>query len=457
MKRVTILSLAMLFAPALLLAQNWSFESVWPDSGLSAIQHNQGLAVTPDGNVWIQSYYPSGDSVYTAQTGDSSHVVTIGVFHPDGTEASFSPINIIEMADGSQDTVGGFWNGEAFEWRSGRGLAVTPEGNIVAVFYNSIYVIDSETGKGLSMIEDISANGLNPKGGVKPAVDADGNIYLTGVFPDDPLVMYDKDLNYQGALIDSTGNFSRGFEVAPDGNTIFFAGYPDNALTVYTRPSAFEGFTQTPDTVLKGMRIESITFHPITDYLWVSAGSPNDPPNQFPGVDSKWTMHTWYAFDYATLGTEDEVALDSINFEIGPGSVDGRPRGLAFSTDGKTAYLGQFNQGANAVQKFTTEQVFVSNEIDNATEIPSGYALEQNYPNPFNPTTNINYTINEAGPVTLKVYDITGREVATLVNSKMTAGSHKVSFDASNLASGVYLYMLQANGIRLTNRMTLIK
>ncbi|HBZ39391.1 MAG TPA: hypothetical protein DEO59_13265 [Balneola sp.] len=89
--------------------------------------------------------------------------------------------------------------------------------------------------------------------------------------------------------------------------------------------------------------------------------------------------------------------------------------------------------------------------------MPEGFKLGQNYPNPFNPTTNINYSIDQTGFVTLKVYDITGREVATLVNNRENAGDHTVTFDATNLASGVYIYTLQANGIRLTNRMTLIK
>mgnify|MGYP000324279970 FL=1 len=100
--------------------------------------------------------------------------------------------------------------------------------------------------------------------------------------------------------------------------------------------------------------------------------------------------------------------------------------------------------------------MYTSNE-DNLNTIPEGFKLGQNYPNPFNPTTNINYSIDQAGLVTLKVYDITGREVATLVNNRENAGDHSVTFDATNLASGVYIYTLQANGLRLTNRMTLIK
>ncbi|WP_020402517.1 T9SS type A sorting domain-containing protein [Gracilimonas tropica] len=459
MKRVTILFFALLFVPILASAQqNWEFDSVFPDSANSD-RDVHGIAVDPDGKIWIQSYYPlGGDSVYVEQTGDSARVTVINVFNPDGTKADISPIKIIPFADGTEDTVGGFWNGEAFEYRSGRGLATNHQGDIVAAFYNTLYLIDYETGEGLAKVESTVDDGLDGRGAAKPAVDGQGNVFVSGVFPGDPIIQYNPDLTYNGVVIDESVGFSRGFEVSEDGNTIWWAGYDNNALFIYQRPSAFEGFDQVPDTALKGMRIESFDIHPVTKYLWVSAGSPNDPPNQYPGTASSWRMHTWYAFDYANLGTEDEVALDSLSWNLeGSGPQDGRPRAIDFSPDGTIAYVGQFNQPEFGVQKFTTDQVFTSNENEGVAEIPKGYELDQNYPNPFNPTTNINYSINEAGPVTLKVYDMTGREVATLVNERMSAGSHQVTFDASNLSSGVYLYSLQANGVRLTNKMTLIK
>ena len=114
-----------------------------------------------------------------------------------------------------------------------------------------------------------------------------------------------------------------------------------------------------------------------------------------------------------------------------------------------------FGAGSPSVQKYVPG-IATSNENEVA-ELPSGYELEQNYPNPFNPTTNINFTVKNSGLVSIKVYDMTGREVATLANGRFTAGTHTATFDASNLASGVYLYSLQANGVRLTNKMTLIK
>jgi len=78
---------------------------------------------------------------------------------------------------------------------------------------------------------------------------------------------------------------------------------------------------------------------------------------------------------------------------------------------------------------------------------PSDYKLSQNYPNPFNPTTTIRFALREAGPVSLKIYDILGREVHTLIdNEPYSQGEHEVTFNASNLSSGVYFYRLSASG-----------
>ena len=85
------------------------------------------------------------------------------------------------------------------------------------------------------------------------------------------------------------------------------------------------------------------------------------------------------------------------------------------------------------------------------------YVLAQNYPNPFNPTTTISYTIPEDGMVTLKVYDVLGREVATLVNEAQKVGRYEVNFDASRLASGVYFYRLAAGSHVITKKMLMLK
>lgn len=89
--------------------------------------------------------------------------------------------------------------------------------------------------------------------------------------------------------------------------------------------------------------------------------------------------------------------------------------------------------------------------------LPKEFSLEQNFPNPFNPNTNISYSLPSAQKVTLKVYDILGNEITTLVNEEKSAGSYSVNFDASNLPSGVYFYRLNAGSYSETRKMILLK
>lgn len=96
----------------------------------------------------------------------------------------------------------------------------------------------------------------------------------------------------------------------------------------------------------------------------------------------------------------------------------------------------------------------VSNEVN---ESANTFELNQNYPNPFNPSTSISYVIPESADVKLEVFNSLGQRVATLVNGVQNAGSHTVSFDASNLASGIYLYKLTSGNQVKTNKMLLIK
>lgn len=88
---------------------------------------------------------------------------------------------------------------------------------------------------------------------------------------------------------------------------------------------------------------------------------------------------------------------------------------------------------------------------------PQEYNLSQNYPNPFNPSTTINYQIPVAGYVSLKIYDLLGREIATLVDGEKSPGYYKATFDGSNLASGVYLYRLQSGAFIAMKKFVLIK
>ena len=92
-----------------------------------------------------------------------------------------------------------------------------------------------------------------------------------------------------------------------------------------------------------------------------------------------------------------------------------------------------------------------------SSEIPSSFKLYQNYPNPFNPVTNLEFQIPKSGFVTLKIYDMLGKEIAALVNDNLNPGTYRFKFDGSNFASGVYFYKLTAGDFTAVKRMVLIK
>ena len=85
------------------------------------------------------------------------------------------------------------------------------------------------------------------------------------------------------------------------------------------------------------------------------------------------------------------------------------------------------------------------------------YVLAQNYPNPFNPSTTISYALPNVGNVTLKVYDVVGREVATILNESLKAGTYEAKFNASKLSSGIYFYQLHTGNLVETKKMILMK
>jgi hypothetical protein len=121
-----------------------------------------------------------------------------------------------------------------------------------------------------------------------------------------------------------------------------------------------------------------------------------------------------------------------------------------FASDGTNIYAAT----SGGVWKRPLSELDLGNSA--ANEI-NGYDLLQNYPNPFNPKTIIRYNLRKTSFVKLKVYDILGKEVITLLNKYQSKGSHEVEFDGANFAGGVYFYELKTDNYTETNRMLLIK
>lgn len=103
-----------------------------------------------------------------------------------------------------------------------------------------------------------------------------------------------------------------------------------------------------------------------------------------------------------------------------------------------------------------TDLVTSVEQIENDL-LPTEFRLEQNYPNPFNPSTTIQFAVPKTSNVTLRIYDILGREVATLIDEKYQPGQYKIIFEAGQLASGLYVYRIQAGDFLETKKLMLLR
>jgi photosystem II stability/assembly factor-like uncharacterized protein len=126
-----------------------------------------------------------------------------------------------------------------------------------------------------------------------------------------------------------------------------------------------------------------------------------------------------------------------------------------YSFTDKNLQPGIYNYRLNQLDFDGTQAVV--GELTVYLSLPEQFALEQNYPNPFNPSTTIRYSIPTSEFVTLKVYDVLGNEVATLVNEEKPAGSYEVNFNAAELSSGIYFYTLQSGSFTQTKKLILMK
>jgi hypothetical protein len=152
--------------------------------------------------------------------------------------------------------------------------------------------------------------------------------------------------------------------------------------------------------------------------------------------------------------------------------VDFFPNGNILIGNGTTSSVKLFDSNGNYIEDFIpngsgnllTPNAIVIREVNpssvsgdkNSTNL-NNFVLEQNYPNPFNPTTNIRFRIADRGFTTLNVYNILGNEIAILVSEEIPAGEHEITFDASNLPSGIYFYQLKAGSFIQTNKMIYLK
>ena len=153
-----------------------------------------------------------------------------------------------------------------------------------------------------------------------------------------------------------------------------------------------------------------------------------------------------------SVGNVSTVCQDSMSFQVRPGQWSGNCQRSVVPLAEITVTPVVTNP-VPALRSFCGSLTGVNGN----TEIVSEYKLKQNYPNPFNPTTKIEFSVPENGNVTVKVYDLSGKLVKTLMNNYVMSGSHSVDFNGDGLSSGIYLYELKAEGFTETKKMMLIK
>jgi len=170
---------------------------------------------------------------------------------------------------------------------------------------------------------------------------------------------------------------------------------------------------------------------------------------------SEWSVQCFAVYGQNIfVVSSGKVYLSKDNGSLWKNRNDGLPSDISYITLNDQYIYASTN--SHGVFRRSINDILTSvNEDQN--KLPNSFSLSQNYPNPFNPTTTINYSVPTASHVIIKVYDLLGRQVATLVNDNNPAGNYSVKFDGSKLVSGVYFYRMEAGSFSQTKKLILMK
>lgn len=160
--------------------------------------------------------------------------------------------------------------------------------------------------------------------------------------------------------------------------------------------------------------------------------------------------------DYCYVASEGTgiraINISDPSLPVEAGFYDDVPQSRGVAVNGKYVYVAEKGDGLTVYSNDLVTSIYGDENF-----IPESIALYQNYPNPFNPTTQITFELNESAFVSLEVFNSVGERVAVLLNEQLSAGVKTVTFDASSLSTGVYLYRLNVNGVSLGKKMILLK
>jgi len=176
------------------------------------------------------------------------------------------------------------------------------------------------------------------------------------------------------------------------------------------------------------------------------------PSNNINSLTIDGSSNIWIGTGYGLAQCDTSGTIWTVYNTSNSGLLDNYISSLAIDGGGNK-WIGTI-QGGIAVFNGTG---IIKKIVKPNNNVPGKIVLLQNYPNPFNPTTTINYSIPKSGLVTIKVYDVLGKEVRTLVNEEKTAGNYSVQFNGNNLSSGIYFYRMQSDNLSQTKKLILLK
>jgi uncharacterized lipoprotein YddW (UPF0748 family) len=250
-----------------------------------------------------------------------------------------------------------------------------------------------------------------------------------------------KDPNFATVLIDKTNLTDTAFAIpALEGQQTFYWRVKAANIAGESNFSDAKSFT---------------TGYPIAPVLLYPTNNTSNIPIQFDFLWNKTTNTDSYRLQlsYSSTFVSSSIIIDTVGLtDTVFVSPQLQPNRFHFF---RVASKNQYGYSVwSAPHAFKT--IIIDVETEN-NEIPTEYKLQQNFPNPFNPTTTISFSLPKAGYVNLSVYNILGQEVANLIDEDLSAGNHRITFDASQLTSGIYVYSLKSQGKVLSKKMVLIK
>jgi len=154
-------------------------------------------------------------------------------------------------------------------------------------------------------------------------------------------------------------------------------------------------------------------------------------------------------------GGTKPVTVNPASGSIAPGGSQTVTLTLDAQSINEGTYTGQVNISTNGGNIIIPINFLV--DVEQISSLPDEFSLSQNYPNPFNPTTNIEFSLPKSSEVSLKIFDMLGKEVVSLIKENKLAGTYRVSFDASKLSSGIYFYRLDTDLFSQSRKMLLLK